>query len=709
MNVVPLNRTRTLATWLTVFTLAAILICSFLYANWQKKKEAYLHQHSSIVATTYQASVEGYAVTAQFLVDEVIRKTDVIETFARGINGDLRARGQLFRLLAPTYDQLLKHGIRQLHFHTASGHSFLRFHALDKYGDPLFEVRPSVRIANTEQRPVHGFESGRIMSGFRYVFPLFDGEQHLGSVEASLTFRVIREAMMRIDPERDYLMVLHKDAIEDVVFSDHRGLYAPWEVNPGYFVEDPQLTLPDSPPLPSATVRALNNAMTEDDRVRTRMATGVTFTLAQRWEHHDWTMTFLPVLDVNQQPAAYIVSYAMTPYLKTLRLEFIYTIGLILLALVTAMTTAYLLWRSLVLKASEGDRFAAITNTVGEGIYVLDEAGVVTFVNPAFTELLEFTDTEVLGKIGHDLFHLHDINRQKTPLSQCPIYLSVAQGLTFEGEERFQTRSGSTLDVAVTSRPVLDKRGQPSGSSVTAFRDISNRIQAEKTLKKSADALQRNNADLARLGEIMAHHFQESTRRMTTFARVLQVNANVVADPDSRQAITYIDEQASRLSSLVRRAQRYLELEESIPGETTASEIRSLIHQALSVSVAADAELYLAADIPAIPLTEPRLSRIMSIVFDNCGHYRRDGSPLAIQITAVDDRESLKLRIADNGRGIDPAHRERVLELFTNLATGKNSGSGLALARRIMRLAGGDLYLDDGVDGGIAVVLMFNR
>ena len=38
--------------------------------------------------------------------------------------------------------------IRQLHFHHTDGRSFLRMHRPDKFGDPLFDVRYSVKMAN---------------------------------------------------------------------------------------------------------------------------------------------------------------------------------------------------------------------------------------------------------------------------------------------------------------------------------------------------------------------------------------------------------------------------------------------------------------------------------------------------------------------------------------------------------------------------------
>jgi len=698
---------KQLVLWLTAFVLIAALICYFLYLDWQKKVAGYLHQHSSAVTTSYRASIDGYAVTTRFLVNEVIRKPEVIATFARGVDGDHRARGQLFRLLAPTYDELVTHGIRQLHFHTASGHSFLRFHALDKYGDPLFDVRPTLRIANSEQRYVYGFEAGRVISGFRYVHPLFEQHRHLGTVETSLSFRIIREAMMRHDPDRDYLLVLPYAAVEGVVFSDTRGLYAPWDVNPDFFMEDPQLTLPDSPPPPGKDVLALNNLLAGDADIRRQMTQGIHFSLSKYCDNRDWAITFLPIFDVEQQLSGYLVSYTTTPYLHSLRQEFFHIVGLVLMATAAILILSYLLWQSLITKAAAAAHLATITNTIGDAVYVLDAAGKVTFINPAFTRLLGFTEADMIGQIGHDLFHRHNRQNQTIPLENCPIYTRVRDGVEYEGEDLFVTKTGVLLEVSMISRPILDRQGNAGGSSVTAFRDISKRKQMENDLLRKTTDLKRNNADLLRLGEVMAHHFQESTRRIATFARVLRNQPCLQQNPDSRNAVTFIDEQATRLSSLVRRVQRYLELDESVPGETSAADVRTLIHQALSASAAADADIDITADLLNVPLPTMRLHRILAIVFDNCGNYRRANTPLVIQISAVITPDQLELRIADNGSGIDPAHRDKVLELFTNLATGKNSGSGLALARRIMRLAGGDLRLEDGIDGGVSVVLMF--
>lgn len=46
-----------------------------------------------------------------------------------------------------------------------------------------------------------------------------------------------------------------------------------------------------------------------------------------------------------------------------------------------------------------------ITNTISEGIYVIDNAGLITFANPKACTLLGYDLSEFTGQHSHDLFH----------------------------------------------------------------------------------------------------------------------------------------------------------------------------------------------------------------------------------------------------------------------------------------------------------------
>ena len=104
-------------------------------------------------------------------------------------------RGQLFAKLNDTYQRLADKNFRQLHFQLPNGESLMRFHLPSKFGDNLFDTRPSIKFVNTAKVKVEGFEEGPGGLGFRYVFPLNFQGTHIGSVDLGVSFQALRSSM----------------------------------------------------------------------------------------------------------------------------------------------------------------------------------------------------------------------------------------------------------------------------------------------------------------------------------------------------------------------------------------------------------------------------------------------------------------------------------------------------------------------------------
>jgi signal transduction histidine kinase len=62
----------------------------------------------------------------------------------------------------------------------------------------------------------------------------------------------------------------------------------------------------------------------------------------------------------------------------------------------------------------------------------------------------------------------------------------------------------------------------------------------------------------------------------------------------------------------------------------------------------------------------------------------------------------IELRVCDTGPGIPPGEREAIFDEFHRLHDGEAAGHGLGLAssRRIARLLGGDVTVEDAPGGG---------
>ncbi|MGO2090100.1 MAG: methyl-accepting chemotaxis protein [Oceanisphaera sp.] len=96
-------------------------------------------------------------------------------------------RQGLVEQFQPVFTQLQQHyGVAQFQFHTAPATSFLRLHKLEKYGDDLSQLRPTIVATNRNQSPVRGLDGGVAGIGIRGLSPMHYQGKHLGSIEFGL-------------------------------------------------------------------------------------------------------------------------------------------------------------------------------------------------------------------------------------------------------------------------------------------------------------------------------------------------------------------------------------------------------------------------------------------------------------------------------------------------------------------------------------------
>jgi len=173
--------------------------------------------------------------------------------------------------------------------------------------------------------------------------------------------------------------------------------------------------------------------------------------------------------------------------------------------------------------AAEKQRLDGILGSVGDGVYGVDEAGVVTFVNPMGMRLLGVSDAaDVVGKHAHTLFHHSSEDGTLLKPSESPLAAAYGAGTPLNNLETvFWKRSGDPLPVECSVLP-LDIGGKREGS-VVVFRDISER--------KSADRLRWELAHDALTGLYNARHFNHALTQEVTKRR----------DNGGYAALLYID------------------------------------------------------------------------------------------------------------------------------------------------------------------------
>lgn len=483
--VFPVIKHRRTLTVISILTLA-FWVCGYGYLcherNLLEKLQLEGQTHAQQVA--WQAVTTGHRIAMQSYFDSYIMRPEVMDILQAGLTDDQEqqniARVRLYRTLSPVYELFRQRNVRQLHFHTPDNRSFLRFHSPHNSGDSIAASRPSVVEVNRTRKPIFDFETGRVVIGFRNVFPIVWQGQHLGSVELSQPFEAVRKGLHELDPEKEYLLVLKSSVLLPKLFDEHKKLYAPSLFSPDWLVEDPKRELPDATAALSPAVSEIYQRLKESRDFNSALTAGENATVAIQRGRQICQVSLIPLHDTDGVASAVMLGFTRSPELVELHASHQVNLLIFTVLVLFGGTSLYLFLSSMKTIHEQEQQVALISSNIADAIYVIDDQGCITFANQRATELLGYTQSEFHGALAHNLFHRH-VGDQEIPLEECPIFSVIKSRGRYDAEEQFAHKDGSLLTVQVASQPML--KGERVVGSVTIFRDISDRKLMEEQLR----------------------------------------------------------------------------------------------------------------------------------------------------------------------------------------------------------------------------------
>ena len=170
-----------------------------------------------------------------------INQPEVLKLFYQALNASPEkqneVRHKLYELLKDEYLYRFKHfNLKQLHFHTPDNKSFLRFHRPKIFGDDLSEIRKTISYVNQHKKPVISFEEGKIYNGYRFVYPLFYQNTHIGSVETSVSLNAITEVFDN-QVKSPTAFIIKKSLVKQKVLANEQSNYRTTDISENYLIE----------------------------------------------------------------------------------------------------------------------------------------------------------------------------------------------------------------------------------------------------------------------------------------------------------------------------------------------------------------------------------------------------------------------------------------------------------------------------------------
>lgn len=287
------------------------------------------------------------------------------------------------------------------------------------------------------------------------------------------------------------------------------------------------------------------------------------------------------------------------------------------------------------------------------------------------------------------------------------------------------------IAVSLTIRRYLDELFRTRTELSDLNRKLDERVQERTT------ELQRANDEIQRFAYIVSHDLRAPLVNIMGFTSELehsfdQVKKQVPAlagaaweapeaadvraavEADVPEAIGFIRSSTRKMDNLInailrlsREGGRVLAPQQVDLNAMFAQIASSLGHQMLEKNV----DFAVEGRLPAVFADRLALEQVFGNLMDNAVKYLSPDRRGVIRVRGREDRNRIYIDIVDNGRGIAPADRDRVFELFRRAGPQDQPGDGIGLAhvRALVRRMGGDIDIDPDTPTGTSFRVMLPR
>lgn len=341
-----------------------------------------------------------------------------------------------------------------------------------------------------------------------------------------------------------------------------------------------------------------------------------------------------------------------------------------------------------------------------ESIMLVDQYGVISYVNPAFEHITQYKREEVEGKHIESLLNSEHSNTSCHKLSYC---LETQQ--EWEGRLTGYTKNGAATPLWLHISPVYHNH------QITHFiaiaRDMSEQEKLEANLRQSQKM-----ESIGTLVGGIAHDFNNSLAAILGNA-YLAMRLMDTDQPDlAKEKVKRIEEIVSQSSKIVAQLLAYAR--KAIVQKETI-ELTALIQETLTLAhVTIPENIHLKVSIPDEPVyifaDQTQIQQVLLNLLNNARDAVVQATHPSIELslrTILADQtfqqrhpdcscqQYVCISVSDNGHGINQDQLERIFDpFFTTKEVGKGTGLGLSMVHGMIKSHQGCIEVESQVSHG---------
>ncbi|MBF0520464.1 MAG: response regulator [Nitrospirae bacterium] len=384
-----------------------------------------------------------------------------------------------------------------------------------------------------------------------------------------------------------------------------------------------------------------------------------------------------------------------------------------------------------------------ILNSAGEGIYGLNNNGMISFLNPAAAKMLGWTPAELLGKHNHSIIHHNYPDFSNCSDSDCHIHKTFKDGVVYRVNDKvFWRKDGSSFPVEYVSTPIFDENQQLVGA-VVVFNDTSERKEADEKQIRLLEELKQTNymlklstekiiqsEKMAALGQLVsgvaheintpigssvlsASHLQEKTREVYQL-----FHGNKLSKSKIEQYFDVALEDSDIIVKNLLRSSAMVKSFKMVSGDQTSHQrrifkLKEYVEEIImslkpmikktphKIHIHCDREIELDNYPGAIAQI------ITNLIMNSFIHAFDEDFKGTINISIIENFNNVVLMFKDNGKGIPEGTLGKIFDpFFTTNRKGGNSGLGLHIVYNIVaQTLKGDIYCESVEGDGTTFVI----
>jgi PAS domain S-box-containing protein len=355
---------------------------------------------------------------------------------------------------------------------------------------------------------------------------------------------------------------------------------------------------------------------------------------------------------------------------------------------------------------------ASIVESADDAIVSKTLEGIVTSWNIGAERLFGYTAAEMLGKPITTIIPPELYEEERQNLARLRRGERIAQYETVR-----RRKDGSRVEVSLRISPMRDRQGRLTGASKVA-RNITRQKQAERALLQAQTELKQRKEHLeqevaARTAALtdtvqhleafaytVSHDLRAPLRAIKGLTLALREDYSHLYDEQGKDFADRIVEAVERMEQLIAALLSYSRIGK---GEVPVVEInleeylpRLRTHWQAELE-ARGGQLDIAHPLPAVLANPTLLDQALTNLVSNALKFVAPGTVPQVRLNADTGDGMVRLRVIDNGIGIEPKHCGRLFQIFQRLHTTEKYpglGIGLLIVRKAVERMGGRVGVD---------------